>query len=130
MGHDLRREYARIHCSNSRRTEVVFLKVRWFVHLRHDDASLPKLDDGVELFVGSYKKTDNWALKARLDAVNSHRRTLVAAATAYPEMQQRDKYQEAIDFLQSDADALERAIEFRRESATTRHMVCHTRTTP
>ncbi len=30
-------------------------------------------------------------------------------------MQQRDKYQEAIDFLQSDADALEGAIEFRRK---------------
>jgi hypothetical protein len=58
-----------------------------------------RLDDGVELFVGSYKKTDNGALRARLDAVNSHRRTLVAAATAYPEMQQR----EAIDFLDTDA---------------------------
>ncbi len=31
-----------------------------------------RLDDGVELFVGSYKNTDYWALKARLDAVNSY----------------------------------------------------------
>ncbi len=54
-------------------------------------------------------------LKARLDAVNCHRRTLVAAATSYPEMQQRDKHQEAIDWLLSDADALEEAIEFRRK---------------
>jgi hypothetical protein len=74
-----------------------------------------RLDDGVELFFGTYKKTDNWALKTRLDLVNSHHRTLVAAATAYPEMQQRDQYQEAINWLHSDADALEAAIEFRRK---------------
>ncbi len=56
-----------------------------------------RLDDGVELFVGTYKKTDNWVLKARLDTINAHHRSLVAAATAYPEMTQRDQYQEAIN---------------------------------
>jgi hypothetical protein len=52
-------------------------------------------DGGVELFVGTYKNTDNWMLEARLNTVNVHHHTL--AAPAYPEMQQRDQYQEAID---------------------------------
>ncbi len=36
------------------------------------------------------------------------------AATAYPEMGQRDDYQEAIEWLRKDGERLERAIEYRR----------------
>ncbi len=46
-----------------------------------------RCDDGVELFVETYKTIDNWMLLARLNSVNVHHRTLVAA---YPEMQQRE----------------------------------------
>ncbi len=42
MGYDLRRQHARVHCANPRRPEAFLLIVRWFVHLLHDDASLPK----------------------------------------------------------------------------------------
>jgi hypothetical protein len=69
----------------------------------------------VERFVGTYKTTDNWMLEARLNTVNVHHRTLVAAAAAYPEMQQRDQYQEAIDWLRNDAEKLDAAIEYRRK---------------
>jgi hypothetical protein len=70
----------------------------------------------VELFVGTYKSTDNWMLQARLGTINTHHRTLVVASAAYPEMQQRDKYQEAIDWVRNDADKLEAALEYRRKA--------------
>jgi hypothetical protein len=54
-------------------------------------------------------------LQARLDT-NVHHHTLVAASAAYPEMQQRDTYQEAIDWLRDDAAKLEVAIEYRRKA--------------
>ena len=53
-----------------------------------------RCDDGVELFVGNYKSTDNWKLQARLNSIHLHARTITEAATAYPEMGQRDAYQE------------------------------------
>ncbi len=56
-----------------------------------------RCDDGVELFIGNYKSTDNWKLQTRLDNMHMHLRTLVAAAAAYPEMGQRDDYQEAME---------------------------------
>ena len=31
-----------------------------------------RCDDGVELFVGNYKNTDNWKLQARLDNIHTH----------------------------------------------------------
>ncbi len=65
----------------------------------------------VELFVGNYKSTDNWKLQARLDNIHMHLRTLVAAASAYPEMGQRDDYQEAMNWLRKDGAKLEKAIE-------------------
>ncbi len=74
-----------------------------------------RCDDDVELFVGTHKNTDNWMLQARLNSVNVHHRTLVAAAAAYTEMQQRDQYQEAIDWLRHGAEKLEAAIEYRRK---------------
>ena len=58
-----------------------------------------RCDDGVELLVGNYKSTDNWKLQARLDNIQLHHRTLTEAASAYPEMGQRDDYQEAIEWL-------------------------------
>ncbi len=45
-----------------------------------------RCDDGVELYVGNYKTTDNWKLQARLDSIQLHHRTLTEAAAAYPEM--------------------------------------------
>jgi hypothetical protein len=74
-----------------------------------------RCDDGVELFVGSYKNTENWKLQARLDNIHTHFRSLVAAAAAYPEMGQRDDYQEAMDWLRKDGGKLEAAIEYRRK---------------
>jgi hypothetical protein len=73
-----------------------------------------RCDHGVELFVGNYKSTDNWKLQARLDNIHLHARTLVDAAAAYPEMGQRDDYQEAIEWLRADGAKLEKAIEYRR----------------
>ncbi len=43
-----------------------------------------------------------------------HHRTLTAAAAAYPEMRQRDDYQEAIEWLRADGAKLEKAIDYRR----------------
>jgi hypothetical protein len=73
-----------------------------------------RCDDGVELFVGNYKNTENWKLQARLDNIYTHARTLVEAAAAYPELGQRDDYQEAIEWLSADGAKLEKAIDYRR----------------
>ncbi len=66
----------------------------------------------MEFFVGNYKSTDNWKLQARLDNIHTHLCTLVIAA--YPEMGQRDNYQEAMEWLRADEAKLESAIEYRR----------------
>ncbi len=54
-------------------------------------------------------------LEERLNTVNMHHHTLVAAAAAYPEVHQRDQYQEAIDWLRDNAEKLEATIEYHRK---------------
>jgi hypothetical protein len=61
-----------------------------------------------------------WKLKKHSELVvlrdaNKHHRTLVAAASAYSEIQQRDQYQEAIDWRKKDAEKLKRAIEYHQK---------------
>jgi hypothetical protein len=55
-------------------------------------------------------------LQARLDNIHMHLRTLVAAAAAYPKMERRDRYQEAIEWLRKDGEKVEAAIEYQRKA--------------
>jgi hypothetical protein len=89
-----------------------------------------RCDDGVELFLGNYKSTDNWKLLVRLDNIHMQLRTLVAAASAYPEMGQRDDYQEAMDWLRKDGAKLEKGIEHRRTALSDQTGSGVTRRTP
>jgi hypothetical protein len=124
------RIYEGVYCADSRRSEAWFCKTRGFVHLRHDDPSFPKPPcDVVRCFVGTYKNTDSWKLKARLNRVNQHHPHISKAAAAYPEMAQREQYREAIDWLRSDAEKLESEIEYLESNYSTQVTVCLMRRT-